>query len=461
MKYNLNNLNVKKKIYKLKNGINVILVPLDNTNLVNIDIKFKLGSLDEYYCKCPELVHYMEHLVSYFTSKKYKSHKTINDILYKNNAYKNAYTDNNQVSFYINGLYNSIDIYLDIISNGIFNFYLDKSIINNEKKAVYNELNNNFFSSSFHKFNRKLFKYLYKDKSYYIIKSRTNKSINYLKKYNTNNITKFIKDYLLNAKTILTVSYDKSNTKEVIKLINKYFNIKINKNKSKIRKTKLKFKNNKLKVVYLKNTSSANKKQNVINFIIFYKIIKDSKRFLCLTYLLSLFNDFNYSIFNNILRRKLGLIYSISFNIDIDYSDYNYSSINISTNCLKENLPKLIYEILNIFDNILSKDDFTQKTLNILYKNKIRDLSFIDKNDISYFGDLYSQELLFMNKVKDIKDRIEIYKSITLKDLRKEFEILKHNLLNKGIIFYNGNVNLNKKIEKINNRKFKINYVSF
>ena len=48
-----------------------------------------------------------------------------------------------------------------------------------------------------------------------------------------------------------------------------------------------------------------------------------------------------------------------------------------------------------------------------------------------------------------------------MKDLRKEFEILKHNLLNKAIIFYNGNVNLNKKIEKINNRKFKINYVSF
>ena len=62
MKYNLDNLNVKKKIYKLKNGINVILIPLDNTNLVNIDIKFKLGNADEYYCKCPELVHYMEHL---------------------------------------------------------------------------------------------------------------------------------------------------------------------------------------------------------------------------------------------------------------------------------------------------------------------------------------------------------------------------------------------------------------
>ena len=460
MKYKLDNINVTKKIYKLKNGINVILVPLDSTNLVYINVKFKLGSLDEYYCKCPELVHYMEHLVGHFTSNKYKSYKTIKDILYKNNAITNAYTSNVDTGYFIYGLYNSINVYLDIISNGIFDFYLDKSLVNNEKKAVYNELNSKYFSSAFYKYWKKLFKFLHKDKSVYMYQSRTNKSINYLKKYNANNITKFIKDYLLNAKTVLTVSYDKSNTKEVIKLINKYFNKKINKNKSKIKKTKLKVKNNKLKVVYLKNTSSSNKKQNIIEFLIFYKIIKDSKRYFCLRYLCDLFNDPNNSIFHNILRHKLGLIYDITFGIDINYTDYNYSCVDISTNCSKENLPKLIYEILNIFDSILSKD-FTQKTLDILHNKKIREWSIINKNDVEYFSDIYSQQLLFDNKVKDYKDRIKLYKSITLKDLRKEFEILKYNLLNKGIIFYNGNVNLNKKIEKINNRKFKINYVSF
>ena len=461
MKYKLDNINVTKKIYKLKNGINVILVPLDKTNLVSIDVKFKLGELDEYYCKCPELVHYMEHLVSYLTSNKYKSHKIISDLIHKNNAIKNAHTDNVHTCFYITGLYNSIDVYLDIISNGIFDFYLDKSLVNNEKKAVYNELNRKF-SSTYYKFTKKLVKYLYKDKSDYMVEGTTKKSINYLKKYNANNITKFIKDYLLNAKTILTVSYDKSNTKEVIKLINKYFNIKINKNKSKIKRTKLKFKNNKLKVVYLKNTSTANKKQNIIKFMVYYKIIPNSKRSFCLEYLCNLFNDFQNSIFYDILRRKLGLIYTINFSTSINYIDNNYSKISISTDCSKENLPKLINEILNIFNNILSKD-FTQETLNILYKNEIMELSNINKNDINSFSDYYSHNLLYnnANKVKDYKDIFKLYKSITLKDLRKEFEILKYNLLNKAIIFYNGNVNLNKKIEKINKRKYKINYVSF
>lgn len=460
MKYKLDNINVKKKVYKLKNGINVILVPLDNTNLVNIDIKFKLGAIDEYYCKCPELVHYMEHLVCHFTSNKYKSNKTIKDILYKNNAVKNGYTSDVSVGFFIYGLYNSINVYLDIISNGIFDFYLDKSIVNNEKKAVYNEINTYHFSSTYYKFTKKLLKYLYKDKSDYTVEGTSKKSINYLKKYNANNITKFIKDYLLNAKTILTVSYDKSNTKEVIKLINKYFNKKINKNKSKIKKTKLKFKNNKLKVVYLKNTSSANKKQNVIDFRIFYKIVIDSKRYFCLKYLCELFNDSNYSIFYDILRHKLGLIYGISFSVDINETDYNYSFIEISTSCSNENLPKLIYEILNIFDTILSKD-FTEKTLDILRNKMIRNLSSINKNDVEFFSSIYSYGLLFNNKVKDYKDRTKLYKSVKLKDLRKEFELLKYNLLNKGVIFYNGNKNYNKKIEKINKRKFKINYVSF
>lgn len=461
MKYKLDNINVTKKIYKLKNGINVILVPLDSTNLVSIDVKFKLGNLDGYYCKCPELLHYMEHLVFHFTSNKYKSYKIISDLLHKNNASYNAYTADNYIGFFINGLYNSIDAYLDIISNGIFDFYPDKSLFNNEKKAVYDELNRRF-SSTYYKFTKKLFKYLYKDKSDYTVEGTSKKSINYLKKYNANNITKFIKDYLLNAKTILTVSYDKSNTKEVIKLINKYFNIKINKNKSKIKRTKLKFKNNKLKVVYLKNTSTANKNQNIIKFMVYYKIIPNSKRYICLEYLCNLFNNFNDSIFYDILRRKLGLIYNINFSISIDYTDNNYSEISILTTCSKENLPKLINEILNIFNNILSKD-FTQETLNILYKNEIRELSNINKNSINSFSGYYSHNLLYnnANKVKDYKDIFKLYKNITLKDLRKEFELLKYNLLNKAIIFYNGNVNLNKKIEKINKRKYKINYVSF
>ena len=177
MKYKLDNINVTKKIYKLKNGINVILVPLDSTNLVSIDVKFKLGYLDGYYCKCPELVHYMEHLVGHFTSNKYKSFKIISDLLYKNNASTNAYTSNDYIGFFIDGLYNSIDAYLDIISNGIFDFYPDKSLVNNEKKAVYNELNR-IFSSTYYKFTKKLFKYLYKDKSDYIIKVIKKKLLN-------------------------------------------------------------------------------------------------------------------------------------------------------------------------------------------------------------------------------------------------------------------------------------------
>lgn len=459
MKYNLDNLNVKNKIYKFKNGINVILVPLDKTNLVDIKIHFKFGTIDEYNCKCPELLHYMEHLVSHFTSNKYKSHKIVNDILYKNNAYRNAYTKAHSIQFHINGLYNSIDKYLDIISNGIFNFYLDKSIVKNEKEAVYNELNTSIFSSPYHKFFIKLYKYLFKDKSIYLNISKTKKSINYLKKYNSNNITKFIKDYLLNTKTVLTISYDKSNTKEVKKLVNKYFNIKINKNKSKVRRTKLKFKNNKLKVVYLKNTSKNNEIQNKIYLMVFYKIIDDSKRCICLEYLFNLFNNFQHSIFYDILRRKLGIIYNINFSINLNLTDNNYSNIIITSSCSKENVSILIYEILNIFDSIISKD-LTQETLNILKKNKIKELSNIDKNNINYFGDLYSYDLIFNNKIENYKKKMELYKKITLKDIRKEFEILKYNLLNKGIIFYNGNENLNNKIRKIN-KKYKINYEIF
>ena len=287
--------------------------------------------------------------------------------------------------------------------------------------------------------------------------SRSQKSIKFLKKYNSNNITNFIKDYLLNTKIILTVSYDKSKTKEVIKLIKKYFDKKIKKNKSKIKKTKLEFKNNKLKVVYLKNTSLPNTHQIEINCKVFYKIIKYSKRFFCLRYLFDLFNDFSTeSIFYNTLRTKLGFIYSISFRIYINNTNPNYSNIEISTNCSKKNLTKLINEILNIFDNLLSKS-FTKNTLNILYKNKIRNLSTVDKNSVDFFSDMYSSDLLFNKKVKDFQKIINIYKGIKLKDFRKEFEILKYNFLNKGIIFYNGNKNLNKEIEKINKKKLKIN----
>jgi len=89
--------NNRKKIVKLKNGISVIIIPI-NTQLTNVSVNMLLGVNHEKNNEM-ELTHYMEHLMSRFTSKKYNDYKQIYQELNKRGAISNAYVTNYDTCF--------------------------------------------------------------------------------------------------------------------------------------------------------------------------------------------------------------------------------------------------------------------------------------------------------------------------------------------------------------------------
>ena len=181
-----------KKLYTLKNDIRLLLLPIDETDIININITLLLGNNHETN-KTFGLTHYMEHLIARFTSKKYKNYAYIAKKLHKMGANSNAYVSNYKTNFWIEGLYSDIEFFIDILSNTFNNFHTDNSILSKEKDAVINEVTN-YMNENDYMFYNKIWKYLYNNK-YKIYDFKYD--IKTLKKFKNKNIYKFINKHIL------------------------------------------------------------------------------------------------------------------------------------------------------------------------------------------------------------------------------------------------------------------------
>ena len=103
------------KIIKLKNGITVLIIPL-NTMLTDVSINILLGSKNEKKSQM-EIIHYIEHLIARFTSKKYNDYKFINKELHKRAAISNASVSDYETRFFIRGFYRDVEFFLDLFWN--------------------------------------------------------------------------------------------------------------------------------------------------------------------------------------------------------------------------------------------------------------------------------------------------------------------------------------------------------
>ena len=120
-----------------------------------------------------------------------------------------------ETKFYIEGSYNDIEFFIDILSNTLNNFYIDKSSIEVERKAVIQELTN-YMADSEYILDMKIWRYMFFKYSY---QRDYKKHINFIKNYNANNLYKYYKDHIINKNIIISVTcpIDKKNN-----TINKY-----------------------------------------------------------------------------------------------------------------------------------------------------------------------------------------------------------------------------------------------
>jgi len=140
----------------LNNGIRVIIVPL-KTKLAYISANYLLGNYQEKKCEAG-ITHYCEHLLARLTSAKYKNSIYINDEIYRRGGITNAYVSKYETSIYISGLYEDLEFYMDILSNTINKFYIDKNI-DKEKGTIIQEYRG-VISDSNYKFKFNIFLFL-------------------------------------------------------------------------------------------------------------------------------------------------------------------------------------------------------------------------------------------------------------------------------------------------------------
>lgn len=434
-----------KHIYKLKNGIKVIIIPLD-TILTHISISFMLGVNHETKDQM-EVTHFLEHLMGRMTSKKYQDDKYISEEIAKCGAYTNAYVSNYETKFYIQGFYKDLDFFFDILSNTISDFHLDENIAKKEKKAVIQELQN-IISDHKYDFNFQMSKYLYPKYAY---KFDDKRHIDFIKSYDISILEDFIANHILLNNMIISISCPKTSIIKTKKLIDKHFGKLKNKNKKNaiITYPIFEHKNNHLRVIYIKN---KNNDQNCyVSLCINKKIEYLSKEHLSLLFLKEALFNFETGVFYNVLRKKMGMIYNINMDLDVDMKESRSSKYTVTTSTHFKNIPELIYTLLDIFRSYEITDSDINNARNIII--------FAFENDkfynLSSYNRHFEKLLLYDKNIIEKSSILRKFLKMRNEDVKHYWHIMKRDVLKKGILFYYANANKNAKIKSnMNKQKF-------
>ena len=444
--------NNNKIFLKLKNGIKLFVFHL-KTKLTNISINILLGENQEKKNEI-ELTHYLEHIVASFTSIKYKNSDVIKKELNKRGAISNAYVTQYETKFFIEGLYEDFEYYIDLLSNTLNNFYIDKNIIEVEKNAVIQELNN-YIADSEYIFYMKIWRYMYFNYAY---QYDHKKHIEFIKKYNTNKLYDYFRKHILLKNIVISVTCPLYKKDITIQLLKKAFNFNNINKKYSLTYPVYHYVTNNLKIIYINNKQNNNN-NTLLKIIVDKNISRYSPKHLSLIYLNYILFNFETGIFYEKLRRQLGLIYNINFNIIIDDYNYKSSSYYIQSNIITDKIPDLILNIIKIVENIkISDNDIYNARKKILINNEYDKFYGLNTHS-TYYGKfvLYNKPIIEKSKL------FKLYKQITNKQIYDELLKFKKDILHNSLFFYYSNINMNKSIKNIihkNKISYKIKYIN-
>lgn len=442
----------EKRIFKLSNGIRVLIIPSISKTLTHVSVNILLGEILEKLNE-REMTHYAEHLLGRFTSKKYKDYKLIAKELSSRGAETNASVSEYQTTLYINGFYKDLAYYADLLSNVINGFHIEKSLINQEKQAVIREITK-YASDPEYVFHTKICKFTYKKINQF--KCDNQQSILNLKKYDEKDVYKYIHEKITNNNIVISVTCPSDKIKETEKIIKQYFSFIDKNQKSKPVAFSKQVKNIKNRqIIWVKNNNKVGNKVSGININMrVYDDIKHMSSFhIALMYFKEIFFNFETGVFYKKLRDTLGLVYYVRFNYFVPMAYPRMSIYDISTNVSAVNLTKTLKEIIGILENL----DVTDKDIESA-RNRINRRE--SQKEINTFTSLNQHYMKFMIYNRPIMERSEIKKRILDIDknvLKKEITRIKKKLLKKCLIFYYSSTNLNTKLKANINRKFKYN----
>lgn len=442
----------KKAIFKLSNGIRVLIIPSISKTLTHISINILLGETLEKM-KEREMTHYAEHLLGRFTSTKYKDYKLIAEELSRRGAETNASVSEYQTTLYINGFYKDLTYYADLLSNVVNGFQIEKSLMNQEKQAVIREITK-YASDPEYVFHTKICRFTYKKINQF--KCDNQQSILNLEKYGEKDVYKYVHNKITNNNIVISVTCPFDKIKQTKEIIKQYFSF-INKNQKpkKIAFSKQVRKINNRHIIWVKNNIKASNNISGINIDmrVYDDIMYMSPFHIALMYFKEIFFNFETGIFYKRLRDALGLVYYVHFDYFISMAYPRMSLYNISTNVSATNLTKTLKEIISILETL----DVTDKDIESA-RNRINRRE--SQKKINTFTSLNQHYMNFMIYKRPIMERSQIKKRILDIDqtiLKQEIIRIKTHMLKKCLIFYYSSTNFNTNLKANINRKFKYN----
>jgi predicted Zn-dependent peptidase len=427
---------MKYKIAHTESGLQILHVPNNKIKLVYVNIGVKIGS-DIETKETLEYSHFMEHLLTLLTSKKYSNGLKNRNFLSQNNVKLNAENITKHTMFQFTMKTEFLDKFLDMLVNALYDFYVDEQLFINEKNSVVEELNA-IINDNDYKFETFIEQSLYKNhcRSY----SQKDRLSN-VKKTKTSDIIKFFNKYY-NSNNIVIGFYGNLNLNHVLKIFNNFhtkqpknFNVYKLENRFNVNLNK--------RVNYIKENKQVSSLKIVFN--IPYKFFDDEYY-----NIFAILNILSYdisSILINRLRNIEGLIYDLSALMDLDENNKNLSFVYFDTHVENRKIVKVISIILEELNNLKTKN--IDKELIKRYKESLK---MKQMNDSLSFNPLkmldeYVKYLLWGEKIVKFNDEYKNFSNIDEKTIKKIANKIFN--VNNMYIFYNGSKNLNTEINKL------------
>ncbi len=385
--------------YTLKNGLEVVLVPVKNVFSVDARLTVRVGSQYEKK-EINGIAHFLEHM-NFKGTKKKPEHSILTKEIDENGGIQNAATSYDYTSYYAHIGFEYLESILDFLSDIFTNSIFPEKEFEKEKGVIIEEIRM-YEDDHRSKAEYLMIESLYGDQPAgwniagpeKVIANLTQKEmVDFYKKYY----------HPKNALLIIAGNFDKEKTK---KLIKKYFEFDVKTKEIAFPKAKIYM--NGPEVNFVKR--DVKETHFVLGFNAFSQYDKREPALQILNALLS--DGFNSRLYLNV-REKLGGAYYVTSDV---YSLYDRGIFSVSAGVNTEKSEEILKEIikeLNILKNELVNEKELDKVKNRLVNAMIMGLD----NPYKIIYPIYNS-VFYKNKAKSPKQLAEELLKVTSKDVR-------------------------------------------
>lgn len=325
---------MKSNIQKFPNGLTIITYPTKVKHMFFFQLIVKAGTLQQRHDHIG-YAHFLEHLMSFYPSEKYP------DALYNQNKINelgidmNAWTDDDNCGYYMMGLESHSEFMLDLLFNVLYkplwkteNVQALDSIFEQERGAVIRELSN-YIDDPWYAMNTQMHEILYRGTN--MEKSIKTEREN-VKRLNIKTFSQFYDTFYKPENMVLSIITNNSSIK-LLKTIKTNYNDFLNQPKSKSTKIVMPVPKPLSPNVYFNHSPKTDEYRIVFIIRLPKFTFFDLKEAIILDMISSILTKGLSSRLYTELRSRLGAVYNVTSEINLDHrcGEYSYFCIETKT----------------------------------------------------------------------------------------------------------------------------------